>query len=63
MWLCILKDKNKIDNVASFKMDKLKGEYKYYELGKEARLFKLESTHKHYDDRFVNVAFYKEIIN
>jgi len=63
MWLYILKDKNKIDNIASFKMDKLKGEYKYNEFGKESRFFKLESTHKHYDDRFVDVAFYKEIIN
>jgi len=44
-------------------MDRLKGEYEYKVFGKESRFFKLESTHKHYDDRFVDVAFYKEFIN
>lgn len=63
MWLYVLKDKNGIDDVDSFRMNKLKGEYEYKVFGKENRFFKLESTHKHYDNRFVDVAFYKEIIN
>ena len=42
MWLYVLKDKNGID-VDSFRMDKLKGEYKYAVFGKESRFFKIYS--------------------